>query len=168
MAKNNRIEVEDSAEIKAERAAKQASTQAAASAPEILPDEDEDDGMELQPLKPKPAAYAPDPPRATPIPPSIPQQPKTENPDHACGLPGALMDRKKLVAYVDQYGYGHKDRKRIVFTETERRYWDIYYQATGETNRVTKEFFVVALRLWKAGYAIDRDIRADINSMQVK
>lgn len=136
---------------------------------QILPgyDGDDDEDDDAEPLAAKPAAYAPDPPRAKVIPNTFPNDATAGTLDLPCGLPKALMTRKALIAYVNQYGYGHNDRKRLVITNRERAYWDLYYQAAGPIESVSKEFFVVALRLWKNGYSIDPKQQADINAMQV-
>jgi hypothetical protein len=101
---------------------------------------------------PEPAPIAAPPTRAGPV--------------HECGLPLILMNKAKLVEYLQRHHIKQKHRKDMEYTVMERRLYEVYVGAR-RNQRVTKGHFVAALRLWKHGYALNPAEQLDINSIKI-
>lgn len=89
---------------------------------------------------------------------------------HDCGLPRMWVDdnrgRVAIAAYVNRHGVSHALRKDIQYTQFERDMFQKYQQARGRI-KVGKDYFVAALRLFRAGYRIDPDEPLDLNNIKV-
>lgn len=101
------------------------------------------------------------PPEQTP-----PPKPGRKPEVHACGLPSLLMERKKLTEYLRLWGIEHKDRREMQYTNRERELYEIYSDAL-QAKRLSKEYFVAALRLWVHGFAMTRDSTIRLSELQV-
>lgn len=106
----------------------------------------------------RPEETAPEEPPAPEVPEHLVEQP--------CGLPKVLMEKAQLTQYEQDHGIDHPHRKKMQVTDRERELYEIY---TGvlRNRRVTKEHFVAALRLFKAGYEIWPKREKDLNEMKV-
>lgn len=84
-----------------------------------------------------------------------------------CGLPPILMDRKRLIAYLQLHSVTGKMRRGIEYTATERNCYDRYQKMRGESESVGKDHFTAALRMFKFGLPMSAAGELDLNAMKV-
>jgi len=88
--------------------------------------------------------------------------------EHECGLPACLLQKAQIAAYLQTYGLDQKDREKVAvdFTGEEKRLFEVYSRMQ-RNKRVTMGHFVCALRMWRAGKAVNVKAKLDLDSMKV-
>lgn len=85
-----------------------------------------------------------------------------------CGLPESLaLNKKALVEYVNEHGYDNKDRGDLRISQYERDAYELYRQGK-QPVPAPRDFFIVALRLWKHNFPIKAAGKRPINEMIVQ